>query len=104
MIPWRILDPWEIKENIHEDTIMVSVMHVNNKTGAIQPIGEIAEIVKGNREGIVFHVDGIQSLGKIPINLKQSNIDLFSMSAHKIFGPKGVGAIYIRDKNMIEAF
>lgn len=84
----------EIKKNICEKTILISIMHVNNEIGSIQNIKKIGKICK--KENIIFHVDAAQSIGKIPINLKKTNINLMSLSAHKIYGPKGVGALYIR--------
>lgn len=90
------IDPEQIKEAIREDTILVSIMHVNNEIGVIQDINKIADITKSR--GIIFHVDAAQSLGKIPINVADTSIDLMSFSAHKIYGPKGMGALYIRRK------
>ena len=84
----------DIKDAIREDTILISVMHANNEIGTIQPIVEVGKIAKEN--DIVFHVDAVQSVGKIPVDVKEANIDLLSISSHKIYGPKGVGAIFIR--------
>lgn len=69
-------------------------MHANNEIGTIQPIEEVGKIAKEN--GIIFHCDAVQSVGKIPVDVKEANIDLLSISSHKIYGPKGVGAIFIR--------
>ncbi|MBI65856.1 MAG: IscS subfamily cysteine desulfurase [Candidatus Marinimicrobia bacterium] len=82
-----------LKKNINKNTIMVSIMHVNNEIGVIQPIEEIGELCKKNN--IIFHVDAAQSAGKIDINVKNMNIDLLSLSSHKMYGPKGIGALYI---------
>lgn len=89
-----ILDLNQLKKALREDTILVSVMHVNNEIGVIQDIKEIGNMLSGL--GIIFHVDAAQSVGKLPINLKGMNIDLMSFSAHKSYGPKGVGALYVR--------
>jgi len=84
----------DVRKAVRPDTILISVMHANNEVGAIQPIVEIGNLAK--ELGITFHVDAVQSLGKIPINVKEMNIDLLTISSHKIYGPKGVGALYIR--------
>ncbi|MBR5479265.1 MAG: cysteine desulfurase [Clostridia bacterium] len=81
---------------LRDDTVLVSVMAVNNEVGAIYPIGEIAKAVKGKNPDIIFHTDAVQAFGKIPLNLREGKVDLLSLSAHKIHGPKGVGALYIR--------
>ncbi|AET66643.1 cysteine desulfurase NifS [Desulfosporosinus orientis DSM 765] len=84
----------ELRKAIRQDTILISIMHANNEVGSIQPIAEIGKIAR--EHGIVFHVDAVQSLGKIPINVEEMNVDLLTVSSHKIYGPKGVGALYIR--------
>lgn len=91
-----LLDLAKLSEALREDTILVSIMHVNNETGVIQDIHKIAQIT--SLRGILFHVDAAQSAGKIPINVKQTPIDLLSLCAHKIYGPKGMGALYLRRK------
>ena len=92
-----LVDLLEVEKAIKENTILISILHGNNEIGVIQPIKKIGEIAKKNK--VIFHVDGAQTLGKIQINMQDLNIDMFSMSAHKLYGPKGVGALYIRQKN-----
>ncbi|HHV63980.1 MAG TPA: cysteine desulfurase NifS [Peptococcaceae bacterium] len=84
----------DVAKAIRPDTILISVMHANNEVGSIQPIAEIGKITR--EKGILFHVDAVQSLGKIPVNVQDLNVDLLTISSHKIYGPKGVGALYIR--------
>lgn len=84
----------EVQKAIRPDTILISMMHANNEVGSIQPISEIGKLAK--EHSIVFHVDAVQSLGKIPVNVEEMNVDLMTVSGHKIYGPKGVGALYVR--------
>ncbi|NLM03485.1 MAG: cysteine desulfurase [Clostridiales bacterium] len=89
----------QLKEVISEDTILVSIIHVNNEVGSIQDIKEISKIVKGYNPQISIHVDGVQSFGKIKYHVKDLNIDTLAISGHKVNGPKGIGALYI-NKNI----
>ena len=86
----------ELRAALTDKTAVVSVMLANNETGILFPVAEIATIVKENSNAL-FHVDGVNAVGKIPVDLKSTEIDLFSVSAHKFYGPKGIGALYIRD-------
>ncbi|WP_330396891.1 cysteine desulfurase family protein [Anaeromicrobium sediminis] len=92
----------ELKENLTDDTILVSIMHVNNEVGTIQPIEEIGKILKKLKKRPTFHVDAIQSFGKIKISPQKIGIDLLSVSAHKVHGPKGVGVLYIKKGTKIQ--
>lgn len=92
----------ELHKSLRHDTAIVSVMYANNETGVIFPIEEIGRIVKSR--GAIFHVDAVQAVGKIPIDLSKSSIDLLSLSGHKLHAPKGVGVLYIRRGTMIRPF
>jgi len=89
-----MLDLDELRDSIKDNTAIVSIMHANNETGVVLPIEKIGKIVK--EKGVLFHCDAVQAIGKIPVNLKNSYIDLLSLSGHKLHAPKGIGALYIR--------
>jgi cysteine desulfurase len=92
-----LISPEQVREAICDKTLLVSVMHVNNEIGVIQPISEIGAVCR--EKGVFFHTDATQSVGKIALDVEKDNIDLLSMSAHKIYGPKGVGVLYARKRN-----
>lgn len=93
-----------LKQELDETVALVSVIYVSNETGAINPIKEITEMAKRINSNIIVHSDGVQALGKIDINLKELGVDYFTISAHKINGPKGIGALYIANPNKFKAF
>src|SRR6201982_2088063 len=92
-----LVDLEELKRAIDKKTILVTIMAANNEIGVLQPIREIGKICR--ERGVLFHTDAVQAIGKVPVDVNKDNIDLMSITAHKIYGPKGVGGLYVRRKN-----
>ncbi|MGA2714356.1 MAG: IscS subfamily cysteine desulfurase [Bryobacteraceae bacterium] len=91
-----LIDLDMLRESITDKTILVTIMYANNEIGVIQPVAEIGKICR--EKGVLFHTDGVQAIGKVPVDVNKDNIDLMSITAHKLYGPKGVGALYVRRK------
>lgn len=93
---YGVVDPLQVASVIRKDTVLVSIMHVNNETGAVQPLDEIGKLVKEKNSRTLFHVDGVQGFGKLSVSLKDWKVDLYTLSAHKFKGPKGAGILYVQ--------
>jgi len=96
-----IISAEDVRNAIRGDTVLIIVMHANNEIGTIQPVEAIGKIAR--EKGIVFHTDAVQSVGKIPVDVKKMNVDLLTISSHKIYGPKGVGALFVRNGTKLDA-
>jgi cysteine desulfurase len=99
---YGMVDPNDVKKAITKKTILVSIMHANNECGTIEPVAQIGNIAR--EAEIYFHTDAVQTVGHIPLDVNKLNVDLLSISAHKLYGPKGVGALYIRKGTRISSF
>jgi cysteine desulfurase len=92
-----LIDLDMLRESITDKTILATIMYANNEIGVLQPVAEIGKICR--ERGVLFHTDGVQAIGKVPVDVNRDHIDLMSITAHKLYGPKGVGALYVRRKN-----
>ena len=92
-----LIDPDDVKQALTDRTVLVSIMYANNEIGTIQPVREIGALAR--ERGILFHTDAVQAIGRIPVNVNDDHVDLMSITAHKIYGPKGIGALYVRQRS-----
>lgn len=99
---YGLVDPDDVRRAITDKTVLISVMHANNQVGTVEPVGEIGKIARD--AGVYFHTDAVQTVGHIPVNVDELNVDLLVISAHKLYGPKGVGALYVRKGTKLVSF